>query len=388
MVDTAEITVCGGNGGDGLITFGRAKFKPKGPPTGGSGGSGGDVYLVANSNVATLKDFVSRKIFEAPNGGAGGSNDRTGKCAEDLFIQVPVGTTVLNDKGQVIADLDSPKETFLAAKGGAGGRGNAHVAKSQSAGWRTNSRFQLNLPPTLISYTGKKFSKEKYIYYAERGKSGQRATFTLELKLIADVGLIGLPNAGKSSILNALTKTTKATVGSYPFTTLELNLGVMENVVMADVPGIIEGAHKGRGLGYKFLKHIERTKLLVHIISIEQISLNVKSITKTQAYKTIREELYNWNIALIEKPEIIAINKIDLEKSMKAYEKVFRNVIFVSAETGEGLAELKEKIVGETAKQKEKEQFEKKEKPSPVPTFTFDTLPNRKMVFNNAKDAP
>ncbi|PJE50638.1 hypothetical protein COV27_02690, partial [candidate division WWE3 bacterium CG10_big_fil_rev_8_21_14_0_10_39_14] len=271
MVDTAEITVCGGNGGDGLITFGRAKFKPKGPPTGGSGGSGGDVYLVANSNVATLKDFVSRKIFEAPNGGAGGSNDRTGKCAEDLFIQVPVGTTVLNDKGQVIADLDSPKETFLAAKGGAGGRGNAHVAKSQSAGWRTNSRFQLNLPPTLISYTGKKFSKEKYIYYAERGKSGQRATFTLELKLIADVGLIGLPNAGKSSILNALTKTTKATVGSYPFTTLEPNLGVMENVVMADVPGIIEGAHKGRGLGYKFLKHIERTKLLVHIISIEQI---------------------------------------------------------------------------------------------------------------------
>ena len=202
------------------------------------------------------------------------------------------------------------------------------------------------------------------------------------------MGLIGLPNAGKSSILNALTKTTKATVGSYPFTTLEPNLGVMENVVMADVPGIIEGAHKGRGLGYKFLKHIERTKLLVHIISIEQISLNVKSITKTQAYKTIREELYNWNIALIEKPEIIAINKIDLEKSMKAYEKVFRNVIFVSAETGEGLAELKEKIVGETAKQKEKEQFEKKEKPSPVPTFTFDTLPNRKMVFNNAKDAP
>ncbi|MFH1955332.1 MAG: GTPase [Patescibacteria group bacterium] len=396
MIDTAKITVWGGSGGDGLITFGRAKFKPKGPPMGGSGGSGGDVYLIADTNIATLKDFVSAKIFKATNGGAGGPKDKTGRCAEDLFIRVPIGTTVKDKDDKIIYDLDSNKDIVLVAKGGAGGHGNAHFSKLQVPIRPLADKFQKEQHPELMEYTGRKFSREKHIYYAEKGKLGGRAEFKLELKLIANAGLVGLPNAGKSSLLNALTKTTKAPVGSYPFTTLEPNLGVIfthattpgvknshtHGVVIADIPGIIEGAHEGKGLGDKFLKHIERTQLLVHIISVENLESGAKSITKTNAYKTIRDELYKWNLGLIEKEEVIVVNKIDIAKDINILKKYFRNVIFTSAITGEGVAELKERIIEKIKKQEEKEDIKKKSEVSPTLTFTLQTLPNRKMVFN------
>ena len=391
MIDTAKITVCGGNGGDGLITFRRGKLKPKGPPMGGSGAKGGDVYLVANNNIATLKDFVSSKIFKAQDGTAGGPNDRTGKCGEDLIVRVPIGTTIADNSGKILVDLDNKDQTILVAKGGAGGHGNAHMMKD----------FRNEDATLLVGYTGKRFSKEKHIYYAERGKSGERAEIKLDLKLIADIGIVGLPNAGKSSLLNTITKTTKATVGSYPFTTLEPNLGVISThtttpgvknfhtpgVLIADIPGLIEGAHKGRGLGDKFLKHVERTKLLIHVISTEKLTSDGKSITKTDVYKTIRDELYKWNRTLIEKPEIIVINKIDMADDPNQLKKQFQNyqnIIFVSAITGEGIESLRERIMKEVNKEAAKAQLRKQEQkqaPYPTKTFTIETLPNKKIVF-------
>ncbi|MFH1565848.1 MAG: GTPase, partial [bacterium] len=264
MIDTAKITISGGNGGDGLITFAKGKFKPKGPPMGGSGGRGGTVYLIADNNTATLKDFTTAKLLKAENGGSGGSNDKTGKCGEDLFIKVPIGTTVIDELNTVLADLDKNGKVFLVAKGGNGGRGNAHMAKDLSPRRKEGIKESVDAITTnLMGYSGKRFSKEKHIYYAEKGSAGEIKQIKLELKLIADVGLIGLPNAGKSSLLNSLTKTTKAPVGSYPFTTLEPNLGVVfdpnsqSGCVIADIPGLIEGAHEGKGLGGKFLKHVE-----------------------------------------------------------------------------------------------------------------------------------
>ena len=379
MIDTAKIIVCGGNGGSGIITFAKAKFKPKGPPMGGSGGSGGAVYLIADTNVATLKDFVSTKVFRAINGDPGGPNDRTGKCAPDLFIKVPVGTTVKTPSGKIITDLDEDKERILVARGGIGGRGNAHMPKAIVPKFGEQNE-------KLLKYTGKRFSKERHIYYAEKGDLGESVEILLELKLIADVGFIGLPNAGKSSLLNTITKTTKAPVGSYPFTTLEPNLGIITTgnlqetrIILADIPGLIEGAYEGKGLGDKFLKHIERTKLLVHIIDIENVTSDIKTITKAIAYKTIREELYKWDKSLIEKPEIIVVNKIDTVKLSNQLKETLKNVIFTSAVSEEGVKELKERIIEEILKQRTRETSKKKE--SPTLTFTLDNLLNDKIVF-------
>ena len=396
MIDEVEITIQGGRGGDGLISFLTEKYKPKGPPDGGSGGSGGSVYLIADTNTATLKDFSHKKLFKAENGVAGGPNGRTGACGNDLYIKVPVGTET------AVADLDTPGQTILIAKGGKGGRGNAHMSKSQN--FNTEN---------LIQYTGRRFSKNKHIYYAERASDGEEKKLKLQLKLIADVGLIGLPNAGKSSLLNALTKTTKASVGAYPFTTLEPNLGVIphtstrtttpgvENyshtpgVILADIPGIIENAHEGKGLGDKFLKHIERTKVIVHVIEVPvqrtaalwAKKLNIKN---TEEYRTIRKELRKWNPALLDKPEIVVLNKIDLilktdppllsSIQSSALGRLI-SIIPTSTITGEGIDKLKKQIIKLVLAVSKAETAAKTKKETPPFKFTLDNLPNKKIVF-------
>ncbi len=382
MLDEVEILVQGGRGGDGLISFHREKSKPKGRPDGGRGGFGGDVYFVTDPNVATLKDFASKKTFKAEDGVNGGTNGRTGKAGEDLYIKVPVGTIVYQKDSSIKSsrDLLASNQTLLIASGGKGGRGNEHMVGGESS-------------LEIIQYRGRNFNREKSYFYAERGQVGESVMVKLELKLIADVGLIGLPNAGKSSLLNALTKTTKATVGSYPFTTLEPNLGVLEissHLVLADLPGLIEGASKGRGLGDKFLKHIERTKVLVHVISVEGISFGtvpvrdgpvlepIPPIPSIPPYKTIRDELERWGGELLKKPEIIVINKVDLlDKNQREKFSRLKNkgIIFTSAKTGEGVEELKEVIATAVAKSSPISLI------PPIPSFGISNLPNRKMVF-------
>src|SRR3990167_4047124 len=236
MIDYAKITVTGGNGGGGKVAWRQDKFVIKGGPDGGNGGLGGSVYLTADPNLNTLKNFQFQKKFKAEDGGRGGKNRRTGRGGQDLIIKVPVGTVVNKS-----LDLVKPGESICVARGGHGGRGN----------WVFRS-------PTL---TTPKF--------ADPGEPGEVKILALELKLLADVGLIGLPNAGKSTLLSVLTKATPK-IADYPFTTLEPNLGVMQLIesafVLADIPGLIEGASVGKGLGVEFLRHIERCKILVHVL--------------------------------------------------------------------------------------------------------------------------
>lgn len=364
MVDLVEIIIEAGTGGSGTVSFQREKFKPKGPPDGGDGGTGGDVYLVADVNLSTLYDFRLKHIFKAENGKRGGRNNKRGKSGSPLYLKVPVGTEVyLDTKTKKIADLVNHGEQLLVARGGERGRGNAKL--------RT--------------------SKNRIPRYAEEGKKGEKKKLVLELKLIADIGIVGLPNAGKSTLLNALTRA-RAKIGSYPFTTLSPNLGVMklasQDLVIADIPGLIEGASKGKGLGDQFLRHIERTKILVHLIDPLPLEVgpHLRSDLIRKNYKTIREELGEYSPKLLLKPEIVAINKLDLEEASKIYpdirvvfEREGLEVIGISALTSVGLGELKARIV---------ENLEKKKVPVAeiklVPTFTIDDLPNKKIIFKDS----
>ena len=251
MVDVVEIKIKAGDGGDGKVSFRREKFIPKGGPDGGDGGNGGSVYFVADNNMSTLTDFRSKRIYEAEDGNSGDIKGMTGKSGDELFIKVPVGTLVYEiepdddgDSGRevLIGDLVEVGQNFLVSKGGLGGKGNINFKSSK------------NRTPT--QYTP--------------GTKGDNKKIKLEIKLIADVGLVGAPNAGKSTLLNRLTNT-NVKVANYPFTTLTPNLGIYkfgkdENIVMADIPGLIEGASKGKGLGDDFLRHVERTRILVHLI--------------------------------------------------------------------------------------------------------------------------
>lgn len=273
VVDEAKITVKAGHGGPGKVSF---YPKAKSGPDGGNGGKGGNVYLKATTDLMALRPFTVKKTIQAENGEGGGSFQKTGRDGKDITVLVPIGSEVKDLENDETIEINEDGQTILIARGGLGGKGNYELRSSRNT-------TPLNAQP---------------------GLPGERRELGIELKLIADIGLIGLPNAGKSSLLNELTAA-KAKVASYPFTTLEPNLGVFRHKILADIPGLIEGASTGKGLGIKFLKHIEKTGMLLHCISSE--SDDVK-----RDYLTIRGELKNYNPELLSKKEVILLTKSDL----------------------------------------------------------------------------
>jgi len=320
FVDEAAIIVRSGKGGNGSASLRRAKNLPKGGPDGGDGGKGGDVVFIARVRLLTLYDFRVKSMFEAENGVNGRGQDKYGRAGEDLVIEVPVGTMLLEDDPDgdeplLLADLSRPDEPFVVCPGGAGGRGNLHFKSST------------NRAPKQ----------------AETGKPGQEKRLLLKLKVMADAGLLGLPNAGKSTFLSAVSAA-RPKIAAYPFTTLVPNLGVVEDaggrrLVIADIPGLIEGASQGAGLGYQFLKHVERTRFLVHILSGEDADPE----NPEAGYAMLNEELRAFDAELADKPQIRVINKIDIlePKRLAALRKhAPRDILFVSALTGEGLPAL------------------------------------------------
>jgi len=282
FIDYAQIEIASGDGGNGLIGWRREKYEPNGGPAGGNGGRGGSIYLEATNDLSTLSEFKYQNKFAAQNGDRGGGSKRDGKSGKDLILKVPIGTVIKDaQSNQVIADLEHDHDRVLVAAGGRGGRGNAAFAT-----------------PTL-----------RAPYFCEPGESGIKRTLILELKLLADVGLIGLPNAGKSTLLAALTRA-KPKIADYPFSTLEPNLGTVvsdhrQSFVIADIPGLIAGASQGAGLGHNFLRHIERTLILVHLV-------DTTSENPIADIQTIDKELKDFNDDLFAKEQIIAINKMDL----------------------------------------------------------------------------
>jgi GTP-binding protein len=323
FIDEVTITVQSGNGGRGCVSFRRERFIPRGGPDGGDGGDGGSVILKASAGKRTLYHFQFKRSFKAKNGDGGQGSQKTGKSGQDLIIEVPPGTLVSDTAtDQIIKDFIRPEETFVVAKGGRGGRGNLRFKSSTNRAPR----------------------------YAQPGEPGQTLTLKLELKLLADVGIIGLPNAGKSTLVSAITSA-RPKIGAYPFTTLTPTLGVVkvdrgEPFVVADIPGLIEGAHSGAGLGIRFLRHIERTRILVHLIDASSINPS----DPLQGYHTINQELGQYNQALVEKPQLLVLNKIDLPGTQalcKKFLKVLKgpNALLISAATGEGLNELKKQLL-------------------------------------------
>jgi len=319
FVDQAKIYVKAGNGGAGCVSFRREKYVPKGGPDGGDGGDGGDVILVADPQVHTLYDFYHQVHFKAENGRPGMGKKMKGRDGEDLILKVPVGTIVKDaETGEILGDLVRPGQTLVVARGGRGGRGNACFA--------TPTRQAPRI--------------------AEPGKPGEERWLILELKLIADVGLVGFPNAGKSTLLSRISAA-KPKIADYPFTTLEPNLGVVrlvegETFVVADIPGLIEGAHKGVGLGHDFLKHIERTRILLYILDISREEKVIED------YKVLKQELELFNPKLLEKEYLIALNKIDImpdPEKIKQLVALFseedqKKIYPISAVTGQGVVEL------------------------------------------------
>ncbi len=276
LLDEVYIEVTAGKGGDGFVHFHSNRHSIKGGPDGGDGGDGGSVYFQAENDISLLNQFRNKKKYEAQNGGVGGKNNKIGKRGDDLVLKVPLGTIISYDNGDTI-ELNARGEKVIVAKGGTGGFGNTHFKSPEN----TTPR---NCTPGFAPKTKRLF---------------------LQLKLIADIGFIGLPNAGKSSLLNELTSAS-AKVANYPFTTLEPNLGVTRSGhIIADIPGLIEGASGGKGLGFKFLKHVERTKVIVHCISSESQSL-------MSDYTSIRKELENYSTLLAAKKEIVILTKSDL----------------------------------------------------------------------------
>ncbi|OQB14146.1 MAG: GTPase ObgE [Firmicutes bacterium ADurb.Bin193] len=317
FVDIAQITVKAGNGGNGCVSFHREKYVAAGGPDGGDGGDGGSVILCADSSLSTLMDFRYRKKFCAQNGADGRGGKMSGKRGEDLIIRVPKGTLVKDTAtGAIIADLSKEGDTFVAAKGGSGGWGNARFA--------TPTRQAPN--------------------FAKSGRMGKTREITLELKLIADVGLIGFPNVGKSTILSVVSHA-RPKIADYHFTTLVPNLGVVRigdgSMVVADIPGIIEGAHKGAGLGHEFLRHIERTRLLVHVVDVS----GSEGRNPIEDFDIINSELSRYSAVLAEKNQVIAANKTDVSTELLAefteeMEKRGFKVFAISAAAGKGLNEL------------------------------------------------
>ena len=325
FIDKANIFLTAGRGGDGCISFRREKYVPYGGPNGGNGGKGGDIYFEADLHKTTLLDLSYRPKFKAEDGQKGQTSDKYGKYGKDLIIKVPMGTLIFKNGG-LFADLKTAGEKVLAAKGGRGGRGNASFKTAK------------NTAPRI----------------AENGEPGETAEISLELRLIADVGFVGLPNAGKSTLL-AQISAAKPKIADYPFTTLAPNLGVVNykgrHFAAADIPGIIEGAHEGKGLGLEFLRHIRRTKVLIHLIDVSGFDES----DPYENYKTINNELKKYSKYLAKKHIIIVLNKIDLpdsQKHIKAFKKHLKTKksIMISAATGEGV----DKLLAETVKMLDK----------------------------------
>jgi GTPase len=327
LIDNAKILVKSGDGGNGCVSFRREKFVPKGGPNGGDGGKGGDVIFIADNSLDTLIDFRYKKIYKAGNGKHGMGGDKTGKNGDDVYIKVPCGSIIKDtETGEVLADLVNNGDIYIAAKGGKGGKGNTHFATSTNQTPRN----------------------------AEPGSGGIEKEIEIELKLIADVGLVGLPNAGKSTLISKISAA-KPKIADYPFTTLQPNLGIVKykefnSFVVADIPGLIKGAHLGKGLGIRFLKHIERTKVLVFLIDSTVIDYSRNSITD---YEILLDELKSYNIDLLEKPQIICFTKIDaitkvqlnkLSKLKLHKSKPKIPILEISAISGENLKKLIDEI--------------------------------------------
>jgi GTP-binding protein len=318
FIDKVTIHVIAGDGGNGAVSFRHEKFVDRGGPDGGDGGDGGDVIFVATRNENTLAAFRYQKEQKADNGHAGSKTRKHGKGASDFTVRVPVGTVVANEDGAILADLAEDGQTAVIAKGGKGGYGNAHFISS------------VRQAPS----------------FAEKGEPGQTLTAVLELKMIADVGLVGLPNAGKSTLLGRISNA-RPEIADYPFTTLKPNLGVVDvdkhtSLLIADIPGLIEGASAGKGLGHEFLRHIERTKVLVHLVDAYQDDV-------AATYKTIQDELKSYKIDLTDRPQLIALNKIDgldtdivedLLEQLRQVAPKNAQLFAISAQAGIGLKEL------------------------------------------------
>jgi GTP-binding protein len=322
FVDEVVIQAYAGGGGNGCVSFRREKTAPKGGPNGGDGGRGGDIVLVGSKDMNNLLGLWYKPILRAQRGSHGMGKNRTGHSGADCVVQVPVGTVVRRDskEGEIIADLTEEGQRFILCKAGQGGRGNQHFAKP----WHQAPRE------------------------FEEGKPGEEGSFYLELKLMADAALIGYPNAGKSTILSKISRA-HPKVAPYPFTTLTPNVGTLEfpdfhRLVIADVPGLIEGAHEGRGLGVKFLRHIERCPVLVIVLDMA----GVDGREPLEDYESLLNELAQYDAKLLKRPRLIAANKMDLKaalSNLKTLKKQIRkSIVPISAETGAGLEELKSAI--------------------------------------------
>lgn len=316
IFDEATIFVTSGSGGDGAATFRREKFVPLGGPDGGDGGRGGSVYLVADPSINTLLEFRHRRRFKAQAGGKGSSQKRHGAAGEDLRVNVPLGTMVMASTGELLADLREASQEIMVGRGGRGGLGNVHFTTAT------------NQAPKI----------------AQKGEPGEDKEVKLELRLIADVGLLGYPNVGKSTFLASVTRA-RPKIAAYPFTTLEPNLGVAsvsedQSMLVADIPGLIEGAHQGVGLGIDFLRHIMRTLVLIHIV-------DGTSSDPVADYHAVNSELRQFDADLLEKPQVVAVNKMDLpearehwEEVAEGFRKLGRPVFAISAATGEGVRQV------------------------------------------------
>lgn len=317
FLDKSKIKIISGRGGNGMVAWRREKYVDKGGPAGGDGGAGGDVYFIADENMSTLMDFKYKSVFKAEAGVNGRSKSQHGRCGKDLYIKVPIGTMIKEIKsGKVIGDLTNHGDTILVAKGGRGGRGNARFATSQ----------------------------KRAPQFCEPGEPPIERDLELELKLIADVGLLGMPNAGKSTFISVISSA-KPKIADYPFTTLVPNLGVVtkpsgDGFVVADIPGLIEGASEGVGLGHEFLRHVERCRFLVHIVDLTQEN-------PMENYNKINLELKKHSERLANLYQIIALNKIDAimdkdkKKYLKEFKKISDDVFEISAVTGENVEILK-----------------------------------------------
>lgn len=317
FLDKAKIKVISGRGGNGMVAWRREKYVDKGGPAGGDGGNGGDVYLIADENLATLMDFKKQYVFKAESGVNGRIKTQHGRCGKDLYIKVPLGTTVKEVKtGKIIGDLTQPNQTLLVAKGGRGGRGNARFATAQ----------------------------KRAPQFCEPGEPPIEREIGLELKLIADVGLLGMPNAGKSTLISVISSA-KPKIADYPFTTLIPNLGVVtkpngDGYVVADIPGLIEGASEGVGLGLDFLRHVERCRFLLHIVDLTMEN-------PVENYKKINAELKKHSQRLADLYQVVVLNKIDVlseeerEKYYKEFKSIAEDVFMISAASHENVEELK-----------------------------------------------
>lgn len=355
MLDEVSLTVIAGNGGNGVVSFRRERYVPKGGPDGGDGGNGGSVWVEATTAVLVLDDLRRIRTARAKNGVPGGKQKRHGKNAKEIVLQVPVGTIIWDEDGKQLADLNAPGMRSQVVKGGAGGKGNARFAT-----------------PT-----------RKAPRFAERGLPGEKGQLRLELRLLAEVGLVGVPNAGKSSLLQAISKA-RPKVGAYPFTTLEPSLGIVEldyeTIVVADVPGLIEGAHEGAGLGTQFLQHIRRTTTLLHVVDIS-------SDDPIRDIESVRSELREFGEGLIDKRWLAALNKIDLEGTQEKCAEVAAELdrqgietFPISALSGEGIDRLLNGLFRVVTEEREATASEQAEELPPiVPVIIEEAIQVKKL---------